>query len=482
MKAGEHVGMSVTEGPSDAGPLLYFRGCDDTGMDLAAVVIRPEGAAAPGPLSAGQAELAPSKIASLAGIDAWRYDFRLGITDGGYALEGVAYEVMTDLRGDIRLAFVSCNGEEAGDLDRDPGERNAMWSRLVDQHRRSPFALLLQGGDQIYADEVTLGHDLTQHWPDRAPRDASPTELDTLRAHLREGFAARYVRILRAPDYAWLAARVPSLSVWDDHDICDGWGSLKPNRTDSAVGRTLFEVARETYLLFQHGATEADIPDLFLDGEGRSLGWRRELPGLTLIAPDLRSERTRHRIMGDAGWRDFRALKPAGEHTIMISSVPLLGPRLSLVETVMLAIPRMQYYEDDLRDQWQSHAHRTEWRDMLREVLRLRQAGPVTVLSGEIHLATRAHMGSGARRIDQLVASGIAHRPPPKGYARALGLLAGLGEAPLPGHPIRIGPLPGHRHRYIAERNFLTLRRKGGHWTAAWELEESGRTPDLALS
>lgn len=287
--------------------------------------------------------------------------------------------------------------------------------------------------------------------------------------------------MLGAPACAGLFARVPSLSVWDDHDICDGWGSLPESRTDSAVGQTLFRVARRMYLLFQHGATEDDVPALFMDPTGRSLGWRRDLPGVTLFAPDLRSERRRHRILGEAGWDALDALDPAGGHVFMVSSVPLLGPRLSLLEGALTMAPGLQHYEDDLRDQWQSRAHRDEWRRMLSAVLRMRQAAPVTVLSGEIHLATRAEMGPARTLIHQLVASGISHRAPPRAYARMLGLLAGLGDAPLPGHPVRIKPLPGQRHRYVAERNYLVLDRRAGRWQALWHLENSGVTPPLNL-
>ena len=80
----------------------------------------------------------------------------------------------------------------------------------------------------------------------------------------------------------------------------------------------------------------------------------------------------------------------------------------------MVVIPRMQKYEDDLRDQWQSRAHRAEWARMLRLVRDMARADGqnLTVVSGEIHLATRAVMGlAEGLRIDQLVASGIAHPP-----------------------------------------------------------------------
>ncbi|WP_085501647.1 alkaline phosphatase D family protein [Paracoccus sp. J56] len=474
--------MDEAQEPGHAGPILHFRGMAGGGIRLATIIIRPLNAPAPPSLRVSTAGVAPVRIAEIANVAIWRHDFTLTPADRGYEFADCFYEVVTDLSGDLRLAFVSCNGEENGDLERDDDERNLMWTRLAQDHASAPFALLLQGGDQIYADEATQGHPLSEDWPDHAPEVDDSAALQDLARHLRDRFVERYLHVLRAPGYSWMAARVPTLAIWDDHDICDGWGSLPEKRARSAVGQALFQAARETYLLFQHGAVESDIPELFLDATGASLGWKRELPGLTIAAPDLRSERDRHRIMGPAGWQSVEALAPQGEHIFLVSSVPLLGPRLSLIERVMMAIPRMQHYEDDLRDQWQSRAHRAEWRRMLGQVLQWRDHARVTALSGEIHLATRAEMGPQAQKIHQLVASGISHRAPSRAYARLLGLFAGLGEAPLPGHPIRILPLPGQRHRYVAERNYLTLTRSAGHWQAVWHLEDSGKTPPLELS
>ena len=150
----------------------------------------------------------------------------------------------------------------------------------------------------------------------------------------------------------------------------------------------------------------------------------------------------------------------------------------------MVAIPSMQKYEDDLRDQWQSRAHRDEWRRMLRLVrdMALREGHDITALSGEIHLATRATMDLGqGLELNQLVASGVAHRAPPEAWARTLGALSWLGENPLPEHPIRIAPLPGQSCRYTAERNYLLIERESGQWQARWDLETSGLTPRLQL-
>jgi hypothetical protein len=247
----------------------------------------------------------------------------------------------------------------------------------------------------------------------------------------------------------------------------------------------VFANARALFLLFQCGCAPEALPELCSDPSGASLGWHLALPGLDLVAPDLRSERRPDRVMDRCGRAALeRALAgAAGPRVLVLSSVPALGPRLSWLEAALWLLPGLQTYEDDLRDQWQSRAHRAEWRSFLERLLALHGAGGrrVTLLSGEIHLATRGTLAAAPCDLHQLVASGITHPPPPAGFARALGALARLGESPVPGHPIRLHPLPGRRARYCAERNYLVLARDGAAWRAWWELEQAGPTPALDL-
>ncbi|MFZ3584450.1 alkaline phosphatase D family protein [Loktanella sp. DJP18] len=455
-------------------------------MHLAALFITNRHVVPP-PVTAPKGTASPTCIATFAEAAVWRIRFTLPADRASlYDWNGESYAVASDMSGDLRAAFVSCNGEEVGDLDRDGSERNVMWARMRDDHGRQPLSLLLHGGDQIYADEITKDHRLCAGWPKDLPRNPSADALADLRHHLRQRLFERYAQIYAAPPFAWLAARVPSLMQWDDHDICDGWGSLPAAVTASPVGQTLFATAREAFLIFQHAATDGDLPARFADPAGQHLGWSVAAGGMRILAPDLRSERTRHTIMGPGGWAmiDTAGRQDAAGHTLLMSSVPLLGPRLSLLELGMRIVPRMQKYEDDLRDQWQSRAHRDEWCRMLRLVrdMARRDGQDLTALSGEIHLATRAVMDlGGGLHLNQLVASGIAHRAPPAAWARFLGALATIGDAPLPDHPIRIVALPGHRTRYLAERNYLLLTRADRAWSARWNLEKSGLTPPLPL-
>lgn len=475
--------------PEPVGPILFARGGQENGLRLSAITVlaRQRAPSALRPL--GGDAVFPVELGAGLGRIVWRYDFDLpAARDAFYRLEGVDHRVAADLTGDLRVAYVSCNGREHENGKRPIAERNRLWRRLGEEHDRAAFGLLLHGGDQLYADGIVETHPTLAAWAHaRLDAKAGYPFTEEMRAAAEDYLFGRYAELYGQPEIARLLSRVPSVMMWDDHDIIDGWGSHPEALLDSPVGQGLFEIARRMFRLFQMGGSETRPAFAPRDGLGASLTSRLVFPGFDVIAPDLRSERRPDRVLGPDGWSALtQALSepPAPGRRLLMSSVPLLGPRLSWIERLIGVVPRLRRFEDDLRDQWQSRAHRAEWQRILRLLAQAtaRDGGPLTVLSGEIHLATRAEMplhDSGL--LHQLVASGIVHPPPLEIYARALGWLAALGEDPLPGKPIRLRPLPGQRRIYVAERNYLVLERHGERWTAAWELEDSGRTPPLEI-
>ncbi|WP_279480480.1 alkaline phosphatase D family protein [Aureimonas sp. SK2] len=479
----------IREPALGAGPALYARGADAAGLRLSLVAVTRAGAEAPRLEAEGAEPVSLALRAELFDHAVWGAEFSLPVgPDAGYRLDGKRFPVVTDLSGDVAIGFVSCNGQEKGDEARSHEDRDVMWRRLAAEHRTRPFVLLLHGGDQLYADEAVEAHPETRRWAglsiDDKPGVAwTPDMEDAVRGY----FFRRYLALMRQPAFAELAACVPSLMIWDDHDIFDGWGSHPAGLQESPVALGLFRAAREMFVLFQLGADPAALPSTCRDRTGASFSQDARFPGFCVLLPDLRSERTPERVMGPEGWAAFEAglgAAPDGDRRIVVSSVPALGPRLSLVEALLDLYPGQQQYEDDLRDQWQSRGHRAEWVRFLSSLEReaVERGGPVTVVSGEIHLATRGEMRlSDGTSLHQLVASGITHPKPPAAMAVGLGFLSRLGHAPLPGRPIRLKRLPGQGAVYTAERNYLVLRRRAGHWTAAWELEESGRTPEIGL-
>ncbi|WP_336079678.1 alkaline phosphatase D family protein [Thalassospira sp. CH_XMU1448-2] len=474
------------------GPFLFARGGTGQISRIAALVVAPEGLDIPEFRTDSGQPVLPELLATLYGRCYWRFEFELPANAGAcYHFGSETYSVCTDFTGDLRIGFVSCNGQEDGDLDRPLEDRNALWIDLARQHQDRPFALLLHGGDQIYADGVWECHPGIIAWDKARRRQKLATAFtEDMRDAVLKFYLDHYLAIYGQPQISHMLARVPSLMMWDDHDIFDGWGSHKKWFQGSQVARGMFACARAAFCLMQL-ATSPDtgpktLPAMVLDRDGRSLGWRVDYPGLSLIAPDLRSERTPNDIIGDHGWRDLPgALEtiPDGNRILLMSSVPVIGPRLSLVEMFLHLLPSAQKYEDDLRDQWQSRWHRREWCRFLELLERIANDHDheITLLSGEIHVATRGTFETAGKTLHQLVASGISHTAPPVMFARVLGLLAWIGDHPLPDRPTRLKPLPGRKGTYCAARNYLTLARKNERWDANWHLEGIGETPDLTI-
>ena len=511
------------------GPVLIARGSAGDDYRLAALVISaPE--YEPPPLQPGEDEAVHAVLLKSGARSIWRYDFILSHQEPYYRVGDDVFEVALPRAGQTRIAFVSCNGQEEGDLMRPEEERNALWYRLRSEHEKSPFHLMLHGGDQLYADPVWECHPELRRWQKASRRDREEQpfteemrkaaidfyverysmvyahkllttrpepskekheEKQPFTEEMRQAafnfYVDRYSMVYAQAPTAWLLARVPALMMWDDHDIFDGWGSHPDWFLDSPVASGLFKVAQEAFCLLQLAGRADAAPEGALDPEGHALSWICRFPDFTVIAPDLRSERRPNQVMGAPGWKGFRQAmeaEPDERRILLLSSVPTLGPRLSWVEACIGIVPKLRRYEDDLRDQWQSRHHREEWiryLSFLEQQVNARHQR-ITLLSGEIHLATRAEMQLESGPLHQLVASGISHPPPPKAYAAGLGLLARLGEAPLPGRPIRLLPLPGQRRIYTSERNFLLLDQdQPGFWQATWFLEESGWSGPMSI-
>ncbi|MBB4003709.1 alkaline phosphatase D family protein [Aurantimonas endophytica] len=472
-----------------AGPILYARGGDEEQHLLAALLVLPEGAAAPELAPEDSAAAVPIVLANCFGKTVWRYDFSLPADrSASYRLGDQHFTVAAPAASDRRIVYVSCNGQESGDLDREDGERDAMWTRLAAEHRRAPFALMLQGGDQLYADDVLYAHPSVERWAS-APRDTRGDIAFEPAADkaVRRFYFERYLGNFGRAAMRTVAAEIPSVMMWDDHDIIDGWGSHPAALLDSPVGRGLFAAARDMFLLFQVAATDATLPSTIMDRSGATLGLVLRYPDLALLAPDLRSERRPDRVMGPQGWAHFEAAlaaTPPWDRVLLMSSVPAIGPRLSWLEALADMLPGRNKYEDDMRDQWQSRVHRDEWVRLLSLLAERQEYAdqPVTLVSGEIHLATRGEMLlADESLLHQLVASGISHPAPSWAYPTMLELLAQWGESPLPGYPIQLRPLPGQRRTYAAERNYLVLSFDDEALEAEWELERSGRTPPLPI-
>jgi hypothetical protein len=140
------------------GPVLVFRGSYSGWWHLSCLITSTDPNEPP-PLSTGTDHVRPHALARRCHHVLWRYDFAFPIertpSDREYCIGEQTYRVHVPAAGAaLHIAFTACNGSERDDVWTDLNDRNAMWLDLAQEHSQNPFHLLLQGGDQLYADPI----------------------------------------------------------------------------------------------------------------------------------------------------------------------------------------------------------------------------------------------------------------------------------------------------------------------------------------
>jgi hypothetical protein len=344
-----------------------------------------------------------------------------------------------------RIAFGSCrNARVPEDTAYGPDALAAAAADLADTGLAAgrPDVLLLIG-DQVYADEVSpamRAFIAARRDPDAPPGAASFEE-----------YCALYQEAWSEPAVRWLLSVLPTVMIFDDHDVQDDWNTSAAWRAARAADswwRSRITGAYASYWVYQHlgnlspaelgtdqtwqavRACEGDafgiLEDLALRADRREEGirWsvRRDFGGVRVVMIDSRSRRVvdsdRDRRMVDtAEWQWVRESVTGGfDHVVLATSVPLLLPRgIHHAETWTEAVcagawgglvarfgERVRQAADV--EHWAAFgASFTEFATLLRDLRDGALGSPpstVTVISGDIHqsyLAPVSFRGARAR-------------------------------------------------------------------------------------
>ena len=453
------------------GPVLHFRGEQGDRWRLSALFVL-EGDAEPRDLRVDGVTLPvpPRHLACWRGRHVWRFDFAVprGVRDTvvayGFA-DGDSWSITVPGRATPpRIAYVSCNGVEKEErLAALDAPRNARWADLLQQHDELRFHLLLQGGDQLYADAVWRDGALLGGWRERWAAGCAEEEFTGAMAdEAMDFYFDLYLRNWRQPDIAAAQARIPSVMMWDDHDIFDGWGSHPEKELLHPVVHGVYRIARLHFALFQLGATIEALPECVWGTGHSSFTQGFRVGEVGLFAPDLRGERTPQQVLSAESWArlpEWLERFKGCRHLVFMSSVPLLFADTAGLEALIGRLPVRTGFEDDLRDQWRSPAHREEWLRLMALLIDFsRRTGcRITAVSGEIHAGGRSVLRGGGVEIWQLIASGVVHPPPAWLPTQALERLAARESRLCGGYTLEMPPFPETGRRIIRQRNWLSL-------------------------
>lgn len=342
------------------------------------------------------------------------------------------------------------------------------------------------GGDQIYTDEMWKKVTALDKWTNLPlAKRVNTAFTQEMQKRLDELFCQLYLDRWNQTEIAKTLASIPTIMMWDDHDIMDGWGSYPKELHNSPVFQGIFQIAKHYFQVFQMQLADNELHPCHIPGQtAYNLGFSA-FGDIGLLALDLRSERQPDpcQILSQPSWDavykwlDQQQL----EHLFILSSIPVAYLDLGLLERTLGVLPGQQELEDDLRDHWRSEAHIQERKRLIHNLLKLAQKASIriTILSGDVHVGALAVIEStreagtmNSNVINQLISSGVVHPAPAAIVRYVLESIADNVETidrGISGSLQRLGP----RGNYlIGARNWLGLEPDdSGRIWANWYVE-----------
>lgn len=365
-----------------------------------------------------------------------------------------------------RMTYNTCNGFSSLKAAKSVRDPFALWVEVAAVHAQTPYHLMMMGGDQVYADPLWETIDELIDWSHSGSFIADVVGMSGALAEQVDRFYFElYVKRWAQPQVAAMLASIPTVMMWDDHDIFDGWGSYPDSRHRSPVYQGIFKAAQRWFCVFQLHRGPATPTDEFI-APAPSLSYAHRIDDLAIVALDLRSERSSSQIMSPASWDAALRWIDGQEglrHLLLMTSIPVVYTDLGAIEDALGFLPGRQELEDDLRDHWASRPHQGERLRLVHRLLDFARARGtrVTILSGDVHVGAmgviESTRGDVPQTISQLISSAIVHPSAQAIFIYALDRLFDAGGPIDRGIEVRMLPFPGTRRRLLAARNWLSL-------------------------
>lgn len=385
-----------------------------------------------------------------AGYTFWRFeiDLLLGPVEQKvrYSInDAIEYEFFLPTADQpMNIVSYSCNGFSLATVT--SAYKGSLWFDVIRNHyTENRYHVMLGGGDQLYCDGIKNASDVFQKWlSEKNPIKKHTQKMtDEMQASFDDFYLNEYLSWFGKGFWVgkngstlqslfpFAMASIPSLNIFDDHDIIDGFGSYHDSTMNTDMFKGVGTTAYKYYMLFQHHTSvENDTsynddpswilsktPGPYIKEKSHSL-FSKLGKGIGFLGLDCRTERTLKRVVSAETYDVvFNRLRkevsddPSLKHILVLLGVPIAYTRLVWLEwllTSRLLVPARKLAQkgiiarglvnefdgsvevlDDLDDHWCSRHHKKERNEL---VGRLQEFGAsmgtrITILSGDVHLA-----------------------------------------------------------------------------------------------
>ncbi len=377
----------------------------------------------------------------------WRGTFKIAVKSKAYFVSyqiEVSGETLVDYHGrsdwafyvpakneNPRIVYGSCNGFSTADLHQKTADPYILWERMADMHQETPFSLLTMGGDQVYADSIWTDVPSCREWKELSKsKKLKKSATQKLKRELDRFYEDLYIKRWQNKSMSLMLASIPSLMMWDDHDIFDGWGSYPEDLQGCETYQAIFSAAKKYFELFQIRSTKNTT---LLSNKQAYYSFGVPFRRFYILGLDNRSQRTLSQIMHDdehltdTHWtRVISQLQNVeADNLLVMTGLPVVYRDLSAAESLFDFTPWQEELTDDIKDHWRAKEHQGERLRLIehlldchkRRVSASQSVKKTVILSGDVHVACLGaiidrRVPGAFETIHQIVSSGIVHPPP----------------------------------------------------------------------
>ena len=295
--------------------------------------------------------------------------------------------------GNLNFAVSSCM-EQLLQLSK---EENAdLWADMLRRVENNEIQYLLQTGDQVYMDDSAGEHLFTKPYYaiQKILNETSRDEWDSKRGEMLEIIRNEYRQTWGIPSMRETMAKVPSLMIFDDHEIRDDWGYLATDSDPNSQEFYYGELARQVYYEYQRQLRE-DVD--FSNYSNMTTEYYYEvLNGVAFYFMDYRGIRTWNRNysemngmqLGKTQWEYLeQLLEPTSGILADAKNFVLVSP-LTVVYLVEALVQIGYFSINDVQESW-TYAYVDEQArllGLLRNWKNGRDGREVIILDGDVHM------------------------------------------------------------------------------------------------
>jgi hypothetical protein len=332
-----------------------------------------------------------------------------------YSVNGKKYSfAIPSLNQPLNVLYTSCNNKYQAKV----------WLEIQRQHSTKPYHLAIGGGDQIYMDAVwelpSLAKWTALSSSAKLTAKISQPMISEITAFYKQKYEKKW---FGSPEYADVLPNIPSINMWDDHDIFDGFGSYPSNVQKSDIVQTIYKIARRAFMIYQLHIKPDDA--------NKNLTYSYEINNTMFVSVDTRTERSITQILSPATHTKITtdiAASSAKNVVILLSTamafynldkISALSSYLPTVETfsVLDYIPKLKElynvfglprYNDDMVDGWCDKVHTDETNEFVERLFAAKAGGKnVTIVVGDVHIGGDAYIERNGIKISQYISSGV---------------------------------------------------------------------------